>query len=99
MTWPPAASIRSAADITSITMNGGTSLRAEAESRPATRCLKVASNMLNLLFDPAPGPWEPKCRRLALFGRLVGHIPYPAKGQSPKTAHAAPHRLAQETFR
>jgi hypothetical protein len=29
MTWPPAASIRAAAAITSITMNGGTSLRTE----------------------------------------------------------------------
>ena len=29
MTWPPAASMRAAAAITSITMNGGTSLRAE----------------------------------------------------------------------
>src|ERR1043166_9848687 len=99
MTWPPAASIRSAADITSITMNGGTSLRLEAESRSATRCLKFASCMMNLLFDPAPALWEPECRRPAVFGRLLGHIPYPAKGQSPNTAHAARPRLAQETSR
>src|ERR1700742_2012677 len=33
MTWPPEASIRAAAAITSITMKGGTSLRAEAVNR------------------------------------------------------------------
>src|SRR5215467_10818029 len=60
MTWPPAASIRSAADITSITMNGGTSLRLEAARRSATRSLEVDSSiMIDLLFDPMAGPWEP----------------------------------------
>src|ERR1700737_3913172 len=99
MTWPPAASIRSAADITSITMNGGTSLRLEGESRSATRCLKIASCMLNLLFDPALRPGDPECRSPAVFDRLVGHIPYPAEGQSPKIANVARLRPAQETFR
>src|SRR6201995_3702698 len=86
MTWPPSASIRSAADITSITMKGGTSLRVEAESSSIARCLNVVSCMLlNLLFDPTGGPWEPGPQRprLAVFGRLLGHIPSPAKGQSP----------------
>jgi hypothetical protein len=56
MTWPPAASIRSAALITSITMNGGTSLRPEAESRPATRSLSVASPIIICYFTRQIGP-------------------------------------------
>src|SRR6201747_3188453 len=43
MTCPPAASILAAAAITSITMNGGTSLRADGVSRVFTRSLSVAS--------------------------------------------------------
>src|SRR6201747_2692736 len=43
MTCPPAASILAAAAITSITMNGGTSLRAYGVSRVFTRSLSVAS--------------------------------------------------------
>src|SRR5215211_4753801 len=39
MTCPPAASIRAAAAITSITMNGGTLLRADG----VTRCLAISS--------------------------------------------------------
>src|SRR6266581_1440556 len=45
MTWPPAASIRSAAAITSITMNGGTLLRWDAVNRFPTRFLSVASSI------------------------------------------------------
>jgi len=41
MTWPPLASIRSAAAITSITMNGGTLLRADGAVRLAIRCSNV----------------------------------------------------------
>jgi hypothetical protein len=43
MTWPPAASIRAAAAITSITMNGGTSLRREGSSHGPNLVLNVAS--------------------------------------------------------
>src|SRR6201996_6564445 len=46
ITWPPAASIRAAAAITSITMNGGTSLRPEAVVRAIlARSLGVASSI------------------------------------------------------
>ncbi|MGY4442071.1 hypothetical protein ACVW04_004890 [Bradyrhizobium sp. LM2.3] len=43
MTWPPAASIRAAAAMTSMTMNGGTSLRREGSSHCPNRFLNVAS--------------------------------------------------------
>src|ERR1700675_9508 len=43
MTCPPAASMRAAAAITSITMNGGTSLRPDGVSNVFTRSLSVAS--------------------------------------------------------
>src|SRR3954462_3455460 len=43
MTCPPAASIFAAAAITSITMNGGTSLRPEGVSSAFTRSLSIAS--------------------------------------------------------
>src|SRR5438093_11813079 len=45
MTWPPAASIRAAAAITSITMKGGTSLRAEGVSSAVARSLSVDSSI------------------------------------------------------
>src|SRR5882757_3967616 len=45
MTWPPSASIRAAAAITSITMKGGTSLRPDAVSRRFARSLKVDSSI------------------------------------------------------
>src|SRR5579863_9354381 len=46
ITWPPAASIRAAAAITSITMNAGTSLRPEAAVRTVlARSLSVASSI------------------------------------------------------
>ena len=45
MTWPPEASIRAAAAITSITMNGGTSLRPDGVSRFLARSLSVASSI------------------------------------------------------
>src|SRR5579864_6137909 len=46
MTWPPAASIRLAAAITSMTMKGGTSLRPDAfVKRPLARSLEVASSI------------------------------------------------------
>src|SRR6187549_2444545 len=45
MTWPPAASIRAAAAITSITMKGGTSLRAEGVRSAVARSLSVDSSI------------------------------------------------------
>src|SRR6266568_6436505 len=45
MTWPPAASMRAAAAITSITMKGGTSLRPDAVSRVFARSLSVDSSI------------------------------------------------------
>ena len=45
MTCPPAASIRAAAAITSITMKGGTSLRRDGVNRVFTRSLSVASRI------------------------------------------------------
>ena len=45
MTLPPAASIRAAAAITSMTMNGGTRLRPDAASKPLAWSLNVASSM------------------------------------------------------
>src|SRR5438105_5311612 len=53
MTWPPAASIRAAAAITSITMKGGTSLRPDAFSRPLARSLSVDSSMDICYLTPA----------------------------------------------
>src|SRR3954468_22755394 len=54
ITWPPADSIRAAAAITSITMNGGTSLRADAVSRRLARSLGVVSCIGDLLSDRGP---------------------------------------------
>src|SRR3954467_14838439 len=82
MTWPPAASIRAAAAITSITMNGGTSLRPDAVSRPLARSLSVASSIELCYLTGRP--------RLAAFGGLVGHNAYPARRQSPKSAMLLP---------
>src|SRR6186713_2290753 len=45
MTWPPAASMRAAAAITSITMKGGTSLRAEGDINALARSLSVDSSI------------------------------------------------------
>ena len=73
MTWPPAASIRSAAAITSITMKGGTSLRPDAVSRPLARSLSVASNIEICYLARRP--------ILAAIHGLVGHIRYPNHGQ------------------
>src|ERR1051326_8737860 len=76
MTCPPAASMRAAAAITSITMNGGTSLRSDAANRPRARSLNVASSIDICYLIPCP--------RLAAFGGLLGHIPYPTRRQSFK---------------
>src|SRR3984957_14109298 len=86
MTWPPDASIRAAAAITSITLNGGTSLRPEAVNRPFARSLNVASSIELCYFT--------RCPRLAAFHGLLGHIRYPARRQSLKIAmlHHATNR-------
>src|ERR1700682_6445393 len=91
MTWPPAASMRAAAAITSITMNGGTLLRRDAVSRLLARSLSVASSIDICYLTPCP--------RLAAFHGLLGHIPYPARRQSLKTAmllRPTPHRKASK---
>src|ERR1035438_1700471 len=91
MTWPPDASMRAAAAITSMTMNGGTSLRPDAVSRLLARSLSVASSIDICYFS-----WRP---RLAAFHGLLGHIPYPARRQSLKTAMLllpTPHRKASK---
>src|SRR3569832_2964136 len=72
MTWPPAASIRAAAAITSITMKGGTSLRREGASHCPNRFLKVASYIDFCYF--AGGPVRPVRKNGALApqtGRIV----------------------------
>src|ERR1700692_2771349 len=76
--------MRAAAAITSITMNGGTSLRPEAVNRPFACSLSIASSIDLCYFTGCP--------RLALFGGLVGHIRYQTRRQSfhLKTADAAP---------
>ena len=56
MTSPPAASMRAAAAITSITMKGGTSLRAEAAGRLPHRASRFSP-------DPRP-PTPPRCCRI-----------------------------------
>ena len=66
MTRPPAASMRAAAAITSITMNGGTSLRAEgAISRLA------ASSMHRCTLSVAAAASRPA---VAAFRRLIGTL-------------------------
>src|ERR1700726_1596793 len=89
MTWPPAASMRAAAAITSITMKGGTSLRPDAVSRLLARSLGVASSIDICYLTPCP--------RLAAFRGLVGHIRYPARRQSLKTAMSLRPALCQTT--
>src|SRR5258708_13096273 len=91
MTWPPAASMRAAAAITSITMNGGTSLRPDAVARYFARSLSVASSIDICYVTRRP--------RLAVFHGLVGHNPYPARRQSFIDRHVAPHRAPQENIR
>src|ERR1700694_2136039 len=89
MTWPPAASIRAAAAITSITMNGGTLLRRDAVSRLLARSLSVASS-IDICYLT-------QCPRLAAFHGLVRHISYPARRQSFKDHHhVAPHRATHK---
>jgi hypothetical protein len=60
MTWPPAASIRAAAAITSITMNGGTSLRRDGASNASTLFLTVASRIDICYFAAGPDPGSGK---------------------------------------
>src|ERR1700704_2640831 len=85
--------MRSAAAITSITMNGGTLLRSDAVSRFFARSLSVASSIV-ICYLPSG------CPRLAAFGGLVGHSSYPARRQSQrpleKTLNAASHRATQK---
>src|ERR1700723_3477111 len=57
--------MRAAAAITSITMNGGTSLRCDAVSRPLARSLNVASSIDICYFEVPAGAavnrsWEPE---------------------------------------
>src|ERR1019366_6812847 len=87
MTWPPAASMRAAAAITSITMNGGTSLRPDAVSRLLARSLTVASGIdICYLTQRRARTSETghRCPRLAAFRGLLGHISYPTRRQSFK---------------
>src|SRR5450759_3786595 len=87
MTWPPAASMRAAAAITSITMNGGTSLRPDAVSRLLARSLTVASSIdICYLTRRRARTSETghRCPRLAAFRALLGHISYPTRRQSFK---------------
>jgi hypothetical protein len=65
MTWPPAASIRAAAAITSITMNGGTSLRPDAVSTLRARSLSVASS-IDLCYLNGPRRFEVPVRLAAV---------------------------------
>src|ERR1700758_861460 len=93
MTWPPAASMRSAAAITSITMNGGTSLRREAIFRSSRWSLTVASriDICYFGFQPGRAPRYPRgCPRQAAFGGLLGHSRYRACRQLPKTKSPTP---------
>src|SRR3984893_8479697 len=91
MTTPPAASMRAAAAITSITMKGGTSLRPDAVRRPLARSLSVASSI-----DICYLSW---CPRLAAFHGLVGHIAYPACRQSFKNHHVVPPDAAKKSLK
>src|ERR1700722_12624860 len=68
--------MRAAAAITSITMNGGTSLRRDAVRSCLARSLSVASSIDICYLTPRP--------RLAAFRGLLGHIAYPACRQSFK---------------
>src|SRR5262245_60565080 len=68
--------------MTSITMNGGTLLRLDA-STPATRPLRFASCLDICYFSPRAGRREGR-PSLAAFHGLLGHIPYPARRQSPR---------------
>ena len=65
--------MRAAAAITSITMNGGTSLRLEGVSRLLARSVSVASSIDICYLTPCPIP--------AVFDGLLGHILYPARRQ------------------
>ena len=65
--------MRAAAAITSITMNGGTSLRPDAVSRLLAGSLNVASS-IDICYLT-------QCPILAAFHGLLGHILYPARRQ------------------
>src|SRR6478609_4131368 len=102
LTWPPAASIRAAAAITSITMNGGTSLRREGASSASTRFLNVAS-CIYLLFrcrvrtrDPENGALAPQTGRIVRLIRA-----YPVFGLTPitKTHHKTAFQDRSMLFR
>src|SRR3984957_3795113 len=77
MTCPPAASMRAAAAITSITMNGGTSLRPDAVKRCLARSLKVASN-IDICYFRDPIFSRPQTSRIPRFGRA-----YPVSAPPP----------------
>ena len=65
--------MRAAAAITSITMKGGTSLRADAVTRLRARSLSVASNIEICYLTQRPN--------LAAIHGLVGHITVSNHGQ------------------
>src|SRR5882757_6534579 len=79
MTWPPAASMRAAAAITSITMNGGTSLRPDGE----------ISRLADSSIGTSRCGYGTACPAVAAFGRFGA-----AQGRG-KQARLAGYQLAE----
>ena len=80
ITWPPAASIRAAAAITSITMNGGTSLRLDAVKSRSGAVSQCRFKHRYLLFRPdRPDRNRNRCRhsvpKTSRIPRLVRAYP------------------------
>jgi hypothetical protein len=87
ITRPPAASMRPAAAITSITMNGGTSLRAEGDIRRFAAFSMVAT--LGQAAREAPAPLLPYSA-VSVAQPIPG--PYQLAGSGAMAAGAPPRR-------
>src|SRR6187401_2913545 len=90
MTWPPAASIRAAAAITSMTMKGGTWLRPDACNRLLARSLNVASIMDICYLTPAHAKnagLVPRTSRIRRFVKGISRLK--AAANHYRSIHAA----------
>jgi predicted Zn-dependent protease len=91
--------MRAAAAITSITMNGGTSLRLDGVSKPLARSLNVASSIDICYFDFKIGALVPQTGRIRRFGRayIVSDPPPTIKDRSMVLRIATGNRMPKLT--
>src|SRR5262249_18954575 len=90
-TWIPAASSRAAAAITSITMKGGTSLRADGAMRSSAD-FSICSNCLNLLDEQIAVRQAPYGCRICRLG--LSRVRAPAGGRAEQALANSRSRTA-----